>query len=230
MTATEFQRARTPEQQEHRRRDILDAARSLLDTEALAEISLRELSRHVGLSKSNVVRYFPSREAVFLAVLIDDWGRWLDALETRLPAPATSGSAPTAHTAHKAVAAAVAGSLAERGRLCDLIAATQLILEHNVPIETARAFKTAALAHTDRLAGMVASRLPALSGAQAFELAGVTWALVVGTWPMAHPNPTMAAVLAEPQFAPLCVEFAPTLAHILTVLLDGLARSDASAR
>jgi len=223
MTATEFQRARTPEQQEHRRRDILDAARSLLDTEALADISLRELSRHVGLSKSNVVRYFPSREAVFLAVLIDDWGRWLDALEARLPATASATSdAPPA--AHAAVASAVAESLAERGRLCDLIAATQLILEHHVPIETARAFKTAALAHTDRLAGMVGSRLPALSGAQAFEFAGVTWALVVGTWPMAHPHPTMATVLAEPQFAPLCVEFAPTLAHILTVLLDGLAR------
>ena len=225
MTATEFQRARTPEQQERRRRDILDAARSLLDTGALAEISLRELSRHVGLSKSNVVRYFPSREAVFLAVLIDDWGRWLDALEARLPAaaPATSGPARPAHAVHAAVASAVAGSLAERGRLCDLIAATQLILEHNVPIETARGFKAAALAHTDRLAGMVGGALPDLSRAQAFEFAGVTWALVVGTWPMAHPNPTMAAVLAEPQFAPMCVEFAPTLAHILTVLLDGLA-------
>ena len=73
MTVADFQRARSPQQQEQRRRDILDAARQLLEQAPLAEISLRELSRQVGLAKSNVVRYFPTREAVFLALLVDDW-------------------------------------------------------------------------------------------------------------------------------------------------------------
>ena len=84
MTAGSFQRARTAQQRDQRRRAVLDAAREMLDQMPLADISLRELSRRIGLAKSNVVRYFPSREAVFLAVLAEDWDTWLDQLELRL--------------------------------------------------------------------------------------------------------------------------------------------------
>ncbi len=37
------------------------------------EISLRELSDRVGLAKSNVMRYFDSREAIFLEVLDEEF-------------------------------------------------------------------------------------------------------------------------------------------------------------
>ena len=36
----------------------------MLTEKGVAEISLRELSNRVGLAKSNVLRYFDSREAV----------------------------------------------------------------------------------------------------------------------------------------------------------------------
>jgi AcrR family transcriptional regulator len=91
MTTTGFQRARSPEQQEQRRATILAAARDMLGRLPPAEVSLRELSRQVGLSKSNVVRYFPTREAVFLAVLTEDWDSWLSAVEAVLPRAAARG-------------------------------------------------------------------------------------------------------------------------------------------
>ena len=70
MVATHgFQRARRPEQIEARRCAILDAARAMLGSRPVADISLRELSESVGLAKSNVLRYFDSREAIFLEVL-----------------------------------------------------------------------------------------------------------------------------------------------------------------
>ena len=64
-----FQRARRPEQMAARRAAILDAARAMLTDKGVADISLRELSRRVGLAKSNVLRYFDSREAIFLELL-----------------------------------------------------------------------------------------------------------------------------------------------------------------
>ena len=42
---------------------------------------------------------------------------------------------------------------------------------------------------------------------------------------MAHPAPVVAAVLAEPQFAPLRVGFPFVARKILTVSLDGLDRA-----
>ncbi|MGW3960665.1 TetR/AcrR family transcriptional regulator [Amycolatopsis sp. NPDC005003] len=72
-TAATFQRARSAEQREERRRTIL----GMLDEMPVAEVTLNELSRRVGLAKSNVLRYFESREAVLLELLDRALGTWL---------------------------------------------------------------------------------------------------------------------------------------------------------
>lgn len=221
MASVDFQRARSPEQQQQRRAAILAAARHMLDQRPAAEVSLRELSRHVGLSKSNVVRYFPTREAVFLAVLADDWDAWLAAVESQLPGP---DPRRRPHARHELVAATIATTLGDQRRFCDLLAACQTVLEHNVPLETARRFKAAALAHLVRLATLVRSRIPELGQADAVEFAGIVWALAAGAWPMANPAPVVAAVLADPQFAAMCVDFVPAMTRTLTVVLDGMTR------
>ena len=57
-----------------------------------AEITLNELSRRVGLAKSNVLRYFESREAVLLELLDSMWQDWLADLETELRAAVDAGA------------------------------------------------------------------------------------------------------------------------------------------
>ncbi len=194
----------------------------MLDRLPPAEVSLRELSRQVGLSKSNVVRYFPTREAVFLAVLTEDWDSWLSDVETALPRP---DARQRLHARYELVAAAIAQTLSEHRRFCDLLAACQTVLEHNVPAETARGFKAAALSRLNRLAGMVRSQIPELGDTESFEFAGLVWIVVAGAWPMAHPAPVIAAVLAEPQLAPMRVDFTPAARKMLTAILDGLGSS-----
>jgi AcrR family transcriptional regulator len=56
-----FRRARTEEQREARRRAILGTAEAMLAEMPVAALSLNELSRRVGLAKSNVLRYFETR-------------------------------------------------------------------------------------------------------------------------------------------------------------------------
>lgn len=221
VASTGFQRARSPEQQERRRAAILAVARDMLDQMPQAEVSLRELSRHVGLSKSNVVRYFPTREAVFLAVLAGDWDSWLAAIEARLPRP---DQGMPARARHELVAGTVARTLGDHRRFCDLLAACPTVLERNIPLETAREFKSAALSRLSRLATLIRSHIPELGSAEAAEFAGIVWALAAGAWPMANPSPVMAAVLADPQFAAMRVEFVPAIARALTVLLGGMTR------
>lgn len=211
---TEFQRARTPEQQELRRAAVLDAARRLLDDRPPAEISLRELSQAVGLAKSNVVRYFPTREAVFLAVLVEDWDRWLDDLAATLPAP----GAPTAVVGH-----GVARTLVDHGRFCDLVAASMTILERNIPVDVARTFKRDAMQRLARLGAMLAGAVDGLADEDGVEVAGAVWALLIGAWPMVRPSEVVAEVLAEPEFAAICIDFVPMFGGVVTALLDGTA-------
>ena len=61
----------------------------------VAEVTLNELSRRVGLAKSNVLRYFESREAVLLDLLGSEWQEWLAALAGELD-DAVDPSAPVA--------------------------------------------------------------------------------------------------------------------------------------
>ena len=81
-----FQRARTEEQREIRRRAILDMASAMLDEMPVAAVTLNELSRRVGLAKPNVLRYFESREAVLLELLDHFLQEWLTELAGELAA------------------------------------------------------------------------------------------------------------------------------------------------
>ncbi|GAA2673706.1 TetR/AcrR family transcriptional regulator [Actinoplanes palleronii] len=91
----DFKRAHTEEQRSERRRQILDATAVMLTEMPVAKLSLNELSRRVGLAKSNVLRYFESREAILLELLDAESRAWLTELDRLLP-PAASSSASAA--------------------------------------------------------------------------------------------------------------------------------------
>lgn len=212
----EFQRARRPEQVAQRRRAILETARALLRERPVAEISLRELSHRVGLAKSNVLRYFDSREAIFLEVLDEEWGAWLDGLEPALD----DADGPVA------VARAVASSLAGGRLLCELLSGMAGVLERNITVEFARVVKRRAGARSARLADLVRARLPVLDEAAARHFAGAVVVLTAGLWPYANPTEAVARVLRELGAPDAAEVFATGLTEGLVNQLVGLvARS-----
>ena len=191
MTTARFQRARRPEQVQARRAAILDAAAAMLAERPVAEISLRELADRVGLAKSNVLRYFDSREAIFLEVLDRTWTAWLD----RLDLPATRSRAK--HAREIATATAIADSLIANPLLCELFSVMGGVLERNISLDFARDFKRRAGANTARLATMVRDEVPELSPPAAEHFAGAAMVVVAGLWPYANPTPAVAAVTEE---------------------------------
>jgi AcrR family transcriptional regulator len=134
-----FQRARSAEQREVRRRAILDAGAAMLDEMPVAEVSLNELSRRVGLAKSNVLRYFESREAVLFELLDRAFQEWVAELSEELAA-AIDPRRPAMERGDR-LAAVVSRSLARRTVLCDLINAQAGVLEHNVSVEVVLRYK-----------------------------------------------------------------------------------------
>ncbi|KIF77516.1 hypothetical protein QR77_34035 [Streptomyces sp. 150FB] len=233
----EFQRARRPEQIEARRRAILSTARGMLGERSLADISLRELSLRVGLSKSNVLRYFDSREAIFLELLDTESEAWLDALEVVLAAGGQVGEAGEAGEPRDAtgeaepyavevrLASAVADTLYERPLLCELIGSMSGVLERNISVDFARAFKRRATGHTERLAALVGSRLPGLGGAASGQFAAAVIVITAGLWPYANPTEAVATVTAEMGHPPTDETFPHALREALITHLIGLSAS-----
>ncbi len=204
----DFQRARSPEQREARRRAILGVAAESLAEMPLSEISLRELARRVGLSKTNVVRYFETREAVFFALLNQSVSEWLDVL----PANLDSHRLPES----------LAESLAQRPLVCELWSALGTELERNISASAVLEFKLAHSALQARLAAMLTERIPALTEPAAREFVAMTILLVAGLWPFANPAPPVTEALLDPRLAPSRVDFPARLGRALHVVLDGL--------
>jgi AcrR family transcriptional regulator len=226
---TVFQRARSAEQREVRRRAILDTAAAMLAEMPVAEVTLNELSRRVGLAKSNVLRYFESREAVLLELLSAAWQDWLAALAGDL-GRAVDPSTPVAARGDQ-VAAALASSLAARPVLCDLISAQAAVLERNVSPQVAAAYKRATIAGVMDLSGLLRQHLPELSEQDAVRLAGATLVSTGAWWQQCQPSAAMlAAYDADPALAVLRLDFAPTLAEMLETLISGLLARAAAGR
>jgi len=216
-----FQRARSEEQREARRQAILGAAAAMLAEMPVAEVTLNELSRRAGLAKSNVLRYFESREAVLLELLDSAWQDWLAQLDAELAGAVKAGD-PVASRSDQ-LAAAVAASLAARPMLCDLISAQAAVLERNVSPQVAAQYKRASIAGISALGALLLRSVPELGEADAFRLAGAAVMTTAALWPHTQPSAAMlAAYAADPALAAMRLDFTGTLREVLEVLTAGL--------
>jgi AcrR family transcriptional regulator len=220
-----FQRARSEEQREARRRAILGAAAAMLAEMPVAEVTLNELSRRAGLAKSNVLRYFESREAALLELLDSAYQDWLAQLDHELAAVVD----PAAPVAERSVqlAATVAASLVSRPMLCDLISAQAAVLERNVSPQVAAWYKRASMAGIAALGGLMLRCVPELGSQDAVKLAGVTIMTTAALWPHTQPSAAMlAAYEADPELAAMRLDFAATMREVLEVMTAGLLARD----
>jgi AcrR family transcriptional regulator len=218
---TSFQRARSEEQRTERRRMILDTAAAMLAEKPVAQVSLNELSRRVGLAKSNVLRYFESREAVLLELLNAASQEWLEQLNDALTAAVNTSAA--ASERGDQLAATLATSLTARPVLCDLISTQAAVLEHNVSPQVAAQYKRAAIANVGVLSGLIRQHVRELGERDAQRLAVVTILVTGAVWTHARPAAAMlAAYQADPSLAAMRLDFTTTLRETLEVLITGL--------
>jgi AcrR family transcriptional regulator len=218
---TTFKRARSEEQRTQRRRMILDTTAAMLAEMPVAHVSLNELSRRVGLAKSNVLRYFESREAVLLELLDAASQEWLEQLHDALTAAVNPNASPAERGDQ--LAGTLAISLTSRPVLCDLISTQAAVLEHNVSPQLAAQYKRAAIASVGVLARLILQHVPELGERDAQRLALATILVTSAVWTHARPAAAMlAAYEADPSLASMRFDFTTTLRETLEVLITGL--------
>jgi AcrR family transcriptional regulator len=213
----EFVRARRPEQKEERRARLLATAREMLDEGvSLRELSLNELARRAAMTKSNVYRYFESREAVLLALLEEEWQAWFEGMAGTWRRPA-AGKDPLEQAARH-----LARTLARRPLLCLLTSALPSVLEQNLSEEAVREFKGRSLEFLREAAAFLAERVPGLPREAALRLLHDGVLILVGLYPLAHPAPAVACVLEAPEMRELRHDMDRDLERILLALARDL--------
>ena len=215
MSTETYQRARRPEQKLERRDAILSAARELALRDGVRTVSLADIAARVGIHKSALLRYFETREQIFLELTAEAWREWVAALHAELD-EAAPGSAAL-------VADVFARSFSDRPLLCDLIAHTPLNLERNVSVESVRQYKLTSLAAVQEAASVAQRVLPDLTVAECLDFVAVVASLAGATWQMANPGPALAELYAsDPALSRACIDLTQRLRRAGDILLAGL--------
>jgi AcrR family transcriptional regulator len=227
-----FVRARKPEQKEERRAHLVATARALvLGTRGVDGLGLNELARRAGMTKSNVYRYFESREAVLLALLEDEYEAWLHDLRAELPAPRAAPSAPrtrpprrgpSAPVGSKArsvdvLSSALARSLVSRPVLVVLTSALPTVLEKNLSEEAIVAFKLRSAAFFDEVAGVLEPYVPRDIGV---PLMHDVVAALGGLYPYACPAEAVRRALARPELSTMARDLEADLTRFVRALAN----------
>jgi AcrR family transcriptional regulator len=211
--AAAFLRARRPEQKQQRYASIIDAARALAERDGVGAVSLTGIAAEVGMHKSALLKYFETREEIFLRVAETEWRDWGVGAAVLL---STAGPAP-----HD-VADALARSIADRPLLCQLLLHTPLTLERNVSLEVVRAFKRAANAAVLEALPALQRALPQLDTAACRDLLLMLGLVASALWQAAHPPPQVLALHAADPEAVHYPEFTEALTRFVRTYLAGL--------
>jgi AcrR family transcriptional regulator len=219
VDAIPFQRARSAEAKQHRRRAILDAARTLAGERSVREVTLTDIADAVGLHKSAMLRYFETREQIFLTLTGEEWRTWAAAIREDIAALRSPSP--------RSVAAALAGSLVDRTLFCDLLAQTPLNLERNVSLDALREFKLVALDASGSVADALRDTL-ALDESQAPDVVATATSMAGALWQMAAPGTHLRDLYErDPELAHAIVDARPRLARIVAGLLAGFGGAPA---
>jgi AcrR family transcriptional regulator len=210
-----FQRARSTAAKHLREAAILEAARRLGTERGIRQVTLTDIATRVGMHKSALLRYFETREEIFLRLTAEGWREWSAALLAELGT--LDESAPGA------IAAVFARTLADRGGFCDLLAQAPLNLERNVSVEAVRRFKLVTHTEVDEIASVICTLQPTLSQADAIDVIAATTSMAGALWQMATPGPEIAALYrSDPRLSHAVFDVEARLRRLTAAILRGL--------
>jgi hypothetical protein len=171
-----------------------------------------------------MLRYFETREQIFLRLTAEGWREWSEVLRAKLE---RIGS-PTA----KSVASAFSTTLAARGMFCDLLAQAPLNLERNVSLEAVRGFKLVTHNEVDAIIEVMRRRLPGLTERDCIDIIAAATSVSGAFWQMANPGPEVAALYrSDPRMLPFPMldarrrhapfEIEPLVRRVVAAMLKG---------
>lgn len=157
----------------------------------LQAVSLNEIAKRSRMAKSNVYRYFESREDLVLSLLWEEWVGWRNDLEAWLDA------GPERSRSIQDYSSWVAASIAERELLCALTSALPSVVERNLSESRIREFKSGSLIFFREAGGRVASVFSVPDAETHSRILYDLACLISGIYPHARPSKIVSRVLSS---------------------------------
>ncbi|GAB5502924.1 TetR family transcriptional regulator [Pyruvatibacter sp.] len=179
-------KARAPEAKQARADALLQAAEAALVDASYHDITMLQIAKRAGLAKGTVYLYYPSKEALFLAVLMHKLDACYDAIEEGLKGDRQSAD-------H--IAKVLSGALLGQHALLSLLSLLFTQLEPGAGIEALVDFKRQLMSRMVEV-GATIERAGGLEEGVGTTLITRASALAIGLQQFASPPPDVIAELA----------------------------------
>jgi AcrR family transcriptional regulator len=207
-----FQRARQPEQINQRTAEILCAALKLFQQKGLENVTLTDIGLAAKTAKSNLYRYFESREHIYLVTLQQVAAEWEAAITISLQKLEGKGTVDT-------VAEAITDAFIRAEDYSVLITVINTVLEKKLSPKLIANFRSGFLERRKRFSHALSKALPNTTYDMIFPLTLHIFTHVAGLWPLCHPSPESRKMLEQPEFAHLNLSFKTEMTKFLQLLL-----------
>lgn len=176
----DFERARSDEQKQERINEILGAVERLLESADYENITLADIAKEASFTRSNLYKYFTTKEDIFLRYISYKVSLWADGVITMLV------QNPEA-SAEKFCELWTDSLMGARKEL-DLLPLLYTLLEKKASETGLVEFKKANMNRQNRIAELLTGIFPWMSMKDAWDFISVAIALAGGLFPMDQAN------------------------------------------
>lgn len=212
MGEKDWIRARSDEQIQLRIAQILDSASLLFRDLDYEQVTMQRIARQSGFTRSNIYRYFTSRDEIFLTLFIDDIRLWAEDIDAGITDPM-----PREDFIRQWLSI-----LTRHQRLVELIPLLTTSLEKNASKEVYRKTKIEVNELIIKVTGIIKRALPSLDNDGLGIFIQANQILIAGSWPASRRSPEQEAVLDELEMPHLKINFLDFMKRSLNALLTGL--------
>ncbi len=195
-----FQRARTDEQIDQRRTAILNAASELLAQNRFADLTLTAIAKRSGHQKSNLYRYYESREDILLQLLLHNSEQLKERVATNLSAlPGTSEIA--------SATTVLANAISDNPEFCQLFSNMASTIEENISVERLQTLKLSLMENLTEVGTAMQQAIPSIDKPGAIGATQMCLQILAGLWPLANPNEAVKEALDHPELSRFNLDF-----------------------
>ena len=211
----DWQRARTPEKIGERKGAILEAAKHLFSKERYEDISFNGIAAHAGFTKSNVYRYFSSREEIFLLIYSELAADWSNAMVDYYRSLKQGVGV-------ERFAEGTVKVTARHQQFLELSPLLFISLEKNSSPEQLLAFKELTVnviaEHTTELERL----FPKITNEDVYFFLRIFQTVAASFWASANPNAELKEIYRKSEFKSIVPDFERELKRAVTIVMSGI--------
>ncbi len=210
-----WRRARTDEKKSERKVAICDAAVTLFKKNGYDNVSFNGIASEAGFTKSNMYRYFSSKEEIFLNIFSDLFENWVDECIKRLKKLKQDVPA-------EKFAKAYLNSLKAHPHFLDLAPILFISLERNSSFEQLFEFKKLAKYLLYQISLEIIRIYPEMDGEWAFKLLSLCHAATSSFGAQTDHNDVLQKIYKDDEFKELIPNFKKELTSAIEIFIFGI--------